>query len=88
MSITWLILAGLLPAFAAYLVLPTRKPAGLFVLGLGGAWITGMMQYSLGQEPGFLVPLIGAVALLALHAFTSRPSATRNADRDDFHKAA
>jgi uncharacterized membrane protein YeaQ/YmgE (transglycosylase-associated protein family) len=88
MSFIWIIVAGLIPSAIATVLLKGNDAAGLFILGVGGAIIAGIMQYSVNQPIGFIGPFVGAVLLLAVYAFTGHRPVAEKADRDDFRKAA
>ena len=93
MSIMWMFVAGLLAAGIAKLLMPADDAKGIFLLGISGAIIAGVMEYSDGVSIGFLGPLIGATALLTLYAFTGqRPTLAEERadqdDQDDFRNAA
>jgi uncharacterized membrane protein YeaQ/YmgE (transglycosylase-associated protein family) len=88
MSLMWMIIAGVTAGAAAKLLLPSQPAGGLFILGIGGAIITGVMQYSMGQAAGFGVPLLGAVVLLIVYAFTTKREIVEKTARDDTRKAA
>ena len=91
MSIMWMFFAGLLAAGIAKLLMPAHGAQGIFLLGISGAIIAGVMEYSEGISIGFLGPLVGATALLTLYAFTGqRPTLAEEerADQDDFRNAA
>jgi uncharacterized membrane protein YeaQ/YmgE (transglycosylase-associated protein family) len=88
MSFIWMILAGVIPSAIATLLLKGHNVSGLFILGVGGAIIAGLMQYAENQPIGFIGPFVGAVILLAVYAFTASRPIAEKADRDDFRKAA
>ena len=92
MSFVGMIIAGLICASIAKLLMRERPTGGLFILGLGGAFIGGMLQYSQGRPAGIVTPVVGAIILLALYAFVAEREAVREsehkADHDDYKKAA
>jgi len=87
-----MIIAGLICASIAKLLMRERPTGGLFILGLGGAFIGGILQYSQGRPAGIVTPVAGAVILLALYAFVAERESVRESERkvdhDDFRKAA
>ena len=84
----WMIISGAIAGAAAKLVLANHPTGGLFILGIGGAIITGVMQYSMGHAVGFGAPLLGAVVLLLVYALTAKREVAEKAGRDDWRKAA
>ena len=91
MSFIWMMLAGIIPSAIAKLAMPSQPAGGLFILGIGGSVIAGVMQYSMRQPVNFFIPLAGAVILLAMFAMIAqRPIATKieEIDHHDFRKAA
>jgi len=90
MLFIWMFVAGLIPSVIAKVLMPGYDTGGLFILGIGGAIIGGVLQYAEHQPNGVIAPFVGAVSLLALHAATSRrrPVTVDKVDRDDFRKAA
>lgn len=75
MEILGWILFGLVVGALAKLVMPGRDPGGIIVtmlLGIAGAVLGGFLGrtlgfYGEGDAAGFLMSLLGAVALLALY---------------------
>jgi len=89
MSLMWMILAGVIAAIVAKVVLPRFAAGGLFLLGIGGAMIAGLIRDAQNEPVGFVGPLLGAAALLILHAFTARPApAETAAEHEDWRRAA
>jgi uncharacterized membrane protein YeaQ/YmgE (transglycosylase-associated protein family) len=88
MALIWLITAGVVASVVAKLLMPGHGTGGLFVLGLGGSIIAGMMQYSLRAPISFLGGLVGAAALLSLHALTTYRDRTEKPRSKDVRKAA
>jgi uncharacterized membrane protein YeaQ/YmgE (transglycosylase-associated protein family) len=81
MAILGWILFGLIVGAVAKLLMPGRDPGGIIVtmlLGIAGALLGGFVgqalgMYGPGEAAGFIMSLIGAVALLALYrVFASR----------------
>jgi uncharacterized membrane protein YeaQ/YmgE (transglycosylase-associated protein family) len=70
-------LVGLLIGVCAKLLLPGRDPGGLIVtalIGLAGGWLGGWIGralgwYKEGQPAGFVMSVIGAMALLLTYRF-------------------
>jgi uncharacterized membrane protein YeaQ/YmgE (transglycosylase-associated protein family) len=75
MAILGWILFGLIVGAVAKLLMPGRDPGGIIVtmlLGIAGALLGGFVgqalgMYGPGEAAGFIMSLIGAVALLALY---------------------
>jgi uncharacterized membrane protein YeaQ/YmgE (transglycosylase-associated protein family) len=88
MAIIWIVVAGVIPSICAKLFLPAHDIGRLFILGLSGAGIAGVMQYSERQPIGFLLPFLGACALLAVYAVTTRTQVEETRRHDDYRKAA
>ena len=82
MSLMWLLVAGLIPSVLAKLLLRGHPTGGIFILGLTGSFITGGILYSMNQPTGVLVPLMGAIALLAVYGATTPTPAAKPADRE------
>jgi uncharacterized membrane protein YeaQ/YmgE (transglycosylase-associated protein family) len=69
------ILFGLIVGAVAKLVMPGRDPGGIIVtmlIGIAGAVLGGFLGralgfYGEGEAAGFLMSLLGAIALLALY---------------------
>ena len=92
MSFIWIILIGLAAGAIAKLLMHQDGAGGLFLLGIGGASIAAVMQYSLNQPMGFVAPTVGAATLLAIFATTGRPEVEQRSDHhashEDFRRAA
>jgi len=88
MAIIWIAAAGVIPSILAKLFMPAHEISRLFILGLSGSAIAAMMQYADRQPIGFLLPFLGACALLAVYAVTARPPVEETRRRDDFRRAA
>lgn len=77
------ILFGLVVGAVAKLLMPGRDPGGFIVtilLGIAGALLGGFLGQALGwygegEPAGFLMSLVGAVALLAIYRMAFRPGA-------------
>lgn len=80
MGILGWILFGLIVGAVAKLLMPGRDPGGIIVtmlLGIAGALLGGFAGQALGlydegEAAGFVMSLIGAIALLALYRMTMR----------------
>ncbi len=89
MSFIWMILAGVISSTVAKLLMPAHRASSLFILGVSGAMIAGLMQYSEARPVGFVGPLVGAVILLAVYAVTARPTRIEEkSTNDDIRRAA
>jgi len=89
MSLISIFAAGLVASTLAKLLLPRQSSGGLFILGVGGAIIASVVQYSVRQPVGFFGPLVGAAVLLAIYAATIRNDVVKETNRrDDLRKAA
>ncbi|CAN5844414.1 GlsB/YeaQ/YmgE family stress response membrane protein [soil metagenome] len=75
MHILMTLIVGLICGGLAKLVMPGKDPGGLIVtmlLGVAGAFIAGFLGHSLGwyevgEGPGIIASVIGAVILLAIY---------------------
>ncbi len=75
MHILWTLLIGLIVGAIAKLVMPGKDPGGMIVtvlLGIAGSFIAGMLGnalgwYEVGDGPGIIASVIGAVILLAIY---------------------
>jgi len=73
MHIIITLVVGLIVGALAKLVMPGRDPGGALVtmlLGVAGAFVAGMLGhalgwYAVGEGPGIIASVIGAVLLLA-----------------------
>lgn len=72
MSFIWMIAAGLIPSIVAKILMPRKPTDGIFILGIAGAFIAGLMQYSEHRPIGFLVPFIGSAILLTIYVLSAR----------------
>ncbi|HYN07187.1 MAG TPA: GlsB/YeaQ/YmgE family stress response membrane protein [Vicinamibacterales bacterium] len=74
------ILFGLVVGIVAKLLMPGRDPGGIIItmlLGIIGAVVGGFLGRAMGlygpEEPaGFLMSLVGAIALLAIYRLVAR----------------
>jgi len=80
--IGWIIF-GLIVGIIAKLLMPGRDPGGFIItilLGVAGSLLGGLIGralgfYGPGQPAGFLMSVLGAVALLVLYRVIARPHA-------------
>ena len=84
MHIILTLIVGLIVGAIAKLLMPGKDPGGAIVtmlLGVAGSFIAGMLGhalgwYEVGDGPGIIASVIGAVILLAIYrAFTGRRAA-------------
>lgn len=84
MHIILTLIVGLIVGAIAKLLMPGKDPGGALLtmlLGVAGSFIAGMLGhalgwYEVGDGPGIIASVIGAVILLALYrAFTGRRAA-------------
>jgi uncharacterized membrane protein YeaQ/YmgE (transglycosylase-associated protein family) len=77
------ILFGLVVGIVAKLLMPGRDPGGIIItmlLGIVGAVVGGFLGralgfYGPGEPAGFLMSLVGAIALLAIYRLVVRRGA-------------
>ncbi|HEV8676711.1 MAG TPA: GlsB/YeaQ/YmgE family stress response membrane protein [Methylomirabilota bacterium] len=82
MSVLGWILFGLIVGIVAKLLMPGRDPGGFIVtilLGIAGALVGGYLGraigwYQEGDPVGFLMAVLGSIALLALYRMLARRS--------------
>ena len=75
MSILVTLVIGLIVGALAKLVMPGKDPGGIIItilLGVAGSFIAGFIGHSLGwyevgEGPGIIVSILGAVILLAIY---------------------
>jgi uncharacterized membrane protein YeaQ/YmgE (transglycosylase-associated protein family) len=84
MHIILTLIVGLIVGAIAKLLMPGKDPGGALVtmlLGVAGSFIAGMLGhalgwYEVGDGPGLIASVIGAVILLAIYrAFAGRRAA-------------
>ncbi|MGE0400061.1 MAG: GlsB/YeaQ/YmgE family stress response membrane protein [Kofleriaceae bacterium] len=84
MHIILTLIVGLIVGAIAKLLMPGKDPGGALVtmlLGVAGSFIAGMLGhalgwYEVGDGPGIIASVIGAVILLAIYrAFAGRRAA-------------
>ena len=81
MHILITLIVGLVVGALAKLVMPGRDPGGVIItalLGVAGAFIAGALGHSLGwyaigEGPGIIASIVGAVILLAIYRAVARP---------------
>jgi uncharacterized membrane protein YeaQ/YmgE (transglycosylase-associated protein family) len=79
--LSWIVF-GLIVGIVAKLLMPGRDPGGIIVtmlLGIIGAVVGGFVGRALGfygpnQAAGFLMSVVGAIALLAIYRMVARRS--------------
>jgi uncharacterized membrane protein YeaQ/YmgE (transglycosylase-associated protein family) len=77
----WIVF-GLVVGIVAKLLMPGRDPGGIIItmlLGIAGAVLGGLLGRAMGlygpnDAAGFLMSLVGAIALLALYRMVARRS--------------
>lgn len=75
MSIIITIVVGLIVGALAKLIMPGKDPGGAIVtilLGVAGSFVAGMLGhalgwYEVGEGPGIIASIVGAVILLAIY---------------------
>jgi uncharacterized membrane protein YeaQ/YmgE (transglycosylase-associated protein family) len=78
------LIVGLVAGALAKLVMPGKDPGGIIItilLGVAGSFIAGMLGHSLGwyavgEGPGIIASVVGAVILLGLYRLIARPRRT------------
>jgi uncharacterized membrane protein YeaQ/YmgE (transglycosylase-associated protein family) len=81
MHILITLIVGLVVGALAKLVMPGKDPGGMVItalLGVAGAFIAGALGHSLGwyeigEGPGLIASIVGAVILLAIYRAVARP---------------
>ena len=80
--IGWIVF-GMIVGIVAKLLMPGRDPGGFIItilLGIAGALTGGFLGRALGlyregEPAGFLMSVLGAIALLAVYRLVARPRA-------------
>jgi len=75
MHILVTLIVGLIVGAIAKLVMPGKDPGGIIItilLGIAGAFIAGLLGhalgwYKVGDGPGIIASIVGAVILLAIY---------------------
>jgi uncharacterized membrane protein YeaQ/YmgE (transglycosylase-associated protein family) len=78
------LIVGLIVGAIAKLVMPGRDPGGILItilLGIAGSFVAGALGHSLGwyamgQGPGLLASVLGAVILLGVYRLVAYPRRT------------
>jgi uncharacterized membrane protein YeaQ/YmgE (transglycosylase-associated protein family) len=78
------VIIGLIVGALAKLVMPGRDPGGIIItilLGIAGSFIAGALGHSLGwyevgEGPGIIASIIGAMILLGIYRLVVRPRRT------------
>jgi uncharacterized membrane protein YeaQ/YmgE (transglycosylase-associated protein family) len=84
MHILITLIVGLVVGALAKFVMPGRDPGGMVItalLGVAGAFIAGALGHSLGwyaigEGPGLIASILGAVILLGIYRMFARPGRT------------
>ena len=82
MHIIAMLIVGLIVGALAKLVMPGRDPGGFIItilLGIAGSFVAGLLGhalgwYTVGEGPGIVASVVGAVLLLAIYRLTLRRS--------------
>jgi uncharacterized membrane protein YeaQ/YmgE (transglycosylase-associated protein family) len=83
LSLLWMALIGLIVGAIAKLLMPGPDPGGIWItmlLGLAGSILVSWLGrlagwYQPGQSAGFIMSVIGAIALLAVYHLIRRRTA-------------
>lgn len=78
------VIVGLIVGALAKLVMPGRDPGGVIItilLGIAGSFIAGALGqslgwYEVGEGPGIIASILGAVILLGIYRLVVRPRRT------------
>jgi uncharacterized membrane protein YeaQ/YmgE (transglycosylase-associated protein family) len=78
------LIVGLVVGALAKLVMPGKDPGGILItmlLGVAGAFVAGALGHSLGwyaigEGPGLLASVLGAVILLGIYRLAVQPRRT------------
>ena len=84
MHILITLIVGSIVGAPAKLVMPGKDPGGIIItmlLGIAGAFVAGALGhslgwYALGEGPGLLASVLGAVILLAIYRLVAYPRRT------------
>jgi len=84
MHILLTLIVGLIVGALAKLVMPGKDPGGVIItmlLGIAGSFIAGVLGHSLGwyaigDGPGLIASVLGAVVLLGIYRLVARPRGT------------
>ena len=75
MHILITLIVGLIVGALAKLIMPGKDPGGIIItmlIGIAGAFIAGLLGhalgwYAVGEGPGIIASIVGAVILLAIY---------------------
>ena len=81
MHILITLIVGLIVGALAKLIMPGRDPGGILItmlLGIAGSFVAGALGhslgwYELGEGPGLIASVIGAVILLGIYRLVAHP---------------
>ena len=84
MHILITLIVGLVVGAIAKLVMPGRDPGGILItmlLGVAGSFVAGALGhslgwYALGEGPGLIASVIGAIILLGIYRLVAHPRRT------------
>lgn len=81
MGIIWMLIIGLLAGALAKLLMPGKQGGGIIItmlLGVAGALLAGLfgrvlgLYDSVGEGPGIIASVIGALVILAIYGASQR----------------
>ena len=80
LSFIWMLIIGAVVGAIAKLLMPGRDPGGFVItmlLGVAGALIAGFLGralgwYEMGEAPGFIASVVGAMLLLFVYRLATR----------------
>ena len=80
LSFIWMLIIGLVVGAIAKLLMPGRDPGGFVItmlLGVAGSLIAGFLGralgwYEMGEAPGFIASVVGAMVLLFIYRLVTR----------------
>jgi uncharacterized membrane protein YeaQ/YmgE (transglycosylase-associated protein family) len=81
MGLLWTLIIGLVVGAVAKLFMPGRDPGGIIVtmlIGVAGAFVASYLGralgfYGVGEAPGFIASVLGAIVLLIVYRVVARP---------------
>lgn len=84
MDILTTLIVGLIVGALAKLIMPGKDPGGIIItilLGIAGAFVAGALGhalgwYAMGDGPGLLASVLGAVILLGIYRLVAHPRRT------------
>lgn len=84
MHILITLIVGLIVGALAKLIMPGKDPGGILItmlLGIAGSFVAGALGhslgwYELGEGPGLIASVIGAVILLGIYRLVAHPRRT------------